>query len=707
MSRKCTSLVIGDVTIDWNLARGQMSQRTGALWDPGFISRCYRQDGGAALLGELIDKGAGTLGQTVHRVRLRKAVVPGSAGFAHSYTLCGQYPRQVGEKDLAWRIKEFLGVDTPSIGVGNPATTILTGDDGKADLIVIDDANQGFRRSPKSTWPASLQNPKDTAWVLLKLADPDFADMNLLEHLKEKFPGRILLVLTVNDLRALNIRISRELSWERTIRDLIIGFRNLRDLQDIGKCVVSFYAEGAVVLPSPNSDDDALLYYDPHSIEGTWGVHYPGKMAGYTQLLTAGIALGFICSGNFDDLGPGILGGLEGSRLLHQRGFTVKEELPIPKKLYFPAADLAETLARRVIDWTGIDEESDFSAQIIPTNQKPQWTILQLRYPDAERVVQLAIEIVESGPEKAMRHIPVARFGDFISLERTEIEGMRQISALIKEYRKSANLERPLSIAVFGAPGSGKSFAISEIAKSLSPESATEIKQFNLSQFASPAELLGAFHQIRDAALKGQIPLVFWDEFDSTLGDHSLGWIRYFLAPMQDGTFQHGELTHPIGRSIFVFAGGTSHTLEQFEAQAGKDPQAKGPDFLSRLKGYADIGGLDHDKDRFNPNVVIRRALLLRSTLLKAAQDIVHREGALERLRVDSGVLNAFLFLREYKHGVRSLESVVRMSFLSGKASFDRSSLPSESQMELHVDSDQFMELVTNEQLGSSELKWD
>ncbi len=32
-----------------------------------------------------------------------------------------------------------------------------------------------------------------------------------------------------------------------------------------------------------------------------------------------------------------------------------------------------------------------------------------------------------------------------------------------------------------------------------------------------------------------RIPLVFWDEFDTSLDGRPLGWLRYFLAPMQDG----------------------------------------------------------------------------------------------------------------------------------------------------------------------------
>ena len=34
---------------------------------------------------------------------------------------------------------------------------------------------------------------------------------------------------------------------------------------------------------------------------------------------------------------------------------------------------------------------------------------------------------------------------------------------------------------------------------------------------------------MRDEALRGKIPLVFWDEFDSSLEGMPLGWLRYFL----------------------------------------------------------------------------------------------------------------------------------------------------------------------------------
>jgi hypothetical protein len=41
-----------------------------------------------------------------------------------------------------------------------------------------------------------------------------------------------------------------------------------------------------------------------------------------------------------------------------------------------------------------------------------------------------------------------------------------------------------------------------------------------------------------------ELKLVLWDEFDSR-GFHRL---QYLLAPMQDGRFQDGALTHAVGR---------------------------------------------------------------------------------------------------------------------------------------------------------------
>ncbi len=95
--------------------------------------------------------------------------------------------------------------------------------------------------------------------------------------------------------------------------------------------------------------------------------------------------------------------------------------------------------------------------------------------------------------------------------------------------------------------------------------------EFNLSQFKDSADLIGAFHQVRDRVLQGFVPVVFWDEFDS--GNYK--WLQYLLAPMQDGKFQEGQITHPIGKCVFIFAGATSATFDSFGPKPGNDDDEK------------------------------------------------------------------------------------------------------------------------------------
>ncbi len=59
-----------------------------------------------------------------------------------------------------------------------------------------------------------------------------------------------------------------------------------------------------------------------------------------------------------------------------------------------------------------------------------------------------------------------------------------------------------------------------------------------------------------------------------------------------------------------------------------------------------------------------------------------------------AGVLRAFLQIGEYRHGARSMESVIAMSRLTGKRAFERSALPSEAQLAIHVNGREFHALV-------------
>ena len=308
-------------------------------------------------------------------------------------------------------------------------------------------------------------------------------------------------------------------------------------------------------------------------------------------------------------------------------------------------------------------------------------------------------------------NIPIAKYNFLLTVDRKEIEFLHHLKSLISEYLQN-KISQPLSIAVFGSPGSGKSFSIKQLARALDlPDQEIKDVTFNLSQFNedNPTDLYQAFHVVRDISLSGKTPLVFWDEFDSK----NLAWLRYFLAPMQDGEFQEGQLTHSIGKSIFVFAGGTCSCMEEFEVKAIDSVNEKGPDFLSRIKGFINVMGpnpvlpfdekencnsdASEDIDQINsarnadPEYIIRRAILINS-LLQISYKQFFKNGVLQ---IDDGVLNALLLVPKFKHGTRSMETIFKTSQLFGKEKYHRSDLPPESQMNLHVDGQKFYELIS------------
>ena len=188
--------------------------------------------------------------------------------------------------------------------------------------------------------------------------------------------------------------------------------------------------------------------------------------------------------------------------------------------------------------------------------------------------------------------------------------------------------------------------------------------------------------------------MAFWDEFDS----QNYQWLQYLLAPMQDGAFQEGQITHPIGKCIFIFAGGTSPSLTEFgvaspdsiaEADLAGLSDAdraerlavqaeryrefkllKGPDFISRLHGFLNVLGPNPQSKPGHPDVTwpIRRAIILRG--------ILGLRGETE-LDIDDGLLSALLGVSVYKHGARSFEKIMgTLSQDSRGGRIRRSALP-------------------------------
>ena len=305
------------------------------------------------------------------------------------------------------------------------------------------------------------------------------------------------------------------------------------------------------------------------------------------------------------------------------------------------------------------------------------------------------------GAGDALSNVPIASYGSFLTADREEIERINAVRKLIVTYRENPLDKKPLSLAVFGPPGSGKSFSIKELAAELG-FTEKSVHTFNLSEFKDPSELHVAFHIVRDATIQGKIPLVFWDEFDSG----SLVWLKEFLAPMQDAEFRAGSVIHPLGKAVFVFAGGVFSSFEEFEEKTATQEKAaqnpyegkKAPDFISRLRGYVNIKGPNPQEggDK-NHEYLIRRAILLRSVLERNCGNLRGPKG---EMAVSAPVVQAFLRVERYKHGARSLESIVTMSDLIKASYFGEAALPPDHLLHLHVDAGAFRAIMKDETLG-------
>jgi hypothetical protein len=227
--------------------------------------------------------------------------------------------------------------------------------------------------------------------------------------------------------------------------------------------------------------------------------------------------------------------------------------------------------------------------------------------------------------------------------------------------------------------------------------------EFNLSQFSGTVDLNGALHQVRDKVLAGLIPVVFWDEFDS----QGPKWLQYLLAPMQDGRFQDGQVTHPVGRSVFVFAGGTAGRWAEFgEPNADQSEselsRLKAPDFKSRLDAHYDVSEPNPrlvrtadsasaaPYDRADPDDIASPTRCVAHSCRAGRCDWLRRMFSMSILTCCAQCCSR----PKYRRGARSMEKLVKALCTNGGRPVQRSDLPPPAQLGLHVDAAHFDRLL-------------
>jgi hypothetical protein len=677
MARSRGSIVVtGDVSVEHHVYMG-MPQPSPTGDTPKVHQK--QEYGGAPALRLLLDAAMKSKDSGASNLSAR-------ASHHNGFALWNLYPRApanpndketAGTKKRVWRARadmsyQDIRAETAKNRIVAPyrSTSALP---SAAKILVIDDLGFGFRDRPE-WWPLPKRTGATPNWVILKMSNP-VVDGLLWNNLVERFNSQLICLVSASKLRQKEKcgYISRGLSWQCTIEDIRRQLLENPAFESLSRCrhlIITFSVDGALWLNQPDPDDvnktEATLIFDPEGAEGEWKDKREGVIPSYSSIVAAAITYGVARTlvraetKRPLDLRTSIQAGLRAVRLLCDLGHGHD-----PDKPRFPLKELAKEITRR-----RKQPRTSFAQSRIPWPKKEAplkgrqpWELVEALERGADsktkqKLLELACDIAMVGTKALRReHFPYARFGKLCTVDRHEIEALRLLRRQMNQYRQKKQGTTPLSVGVFGDPGAGKSFGVKQIAEEVFGHEKAWL-EFNLSQFNDVSDLLGAFHQVRDKALFGLTPIVFWDEFDSNRYD----WLKYLLAPMQDGRFQEGKLTHSIGKSVFIFAGGIHSTYEAFVKEAERLKPEKVPDFCSRLDAFYNVLGPNpRPRNRSaepefgsetRPAVShwLQRALMMWSVL--------GREGEPPKFS-DPDLLRKLLRMQKYRRGARSLKKLV------------------------------------------------
>ena len=716
--------IIGDWVADWNLERP--ANLPEGYFDGSLQTQLHLRAGGAWYLEHLIknvacrDLDKKKLSVVLTRPSLQLGGGMDSDGsqrsdVAHAYSVWWKQQRLASGKkdDEVWRIARFAGCQKSTTSTKPMALK-------SSDLLVIDDLGLGFSDDPQAMKHIIALAGSEAPILLKHGVRPDASGL-LPKLLASDFAKRLHVVVSANALRRRNAELSRALSWDKALEDIEREFAEGPSSRDLARCatvVVHFGLAGAAVF---KFGELHRFYFLPDELEGVWEDEHPGTNFGTGSVLAACLARHIIDQASYP-LFFAVAQALAAQRIAHENGAGAKVmEIDEPFGVRGNIADSKKNPAAACIAPPKEKDAKDAQHIVCVQSFRAAWNPNKIAvWPNAtderlkknrllfnitgttsDSLLAKALDVVIHGPKKALLSVPKATYEKYLTCDRDEIESINEVRRLILEYKSNPEDKRPLSIAVFGAPGSGKSFAVKQVAKAIFGKD-KEPLDFNLTQIKTPEDLHRAFHQVRDASIRHEVPLVFWDEFDTA----GLRWLADFLAPMQDADFFDGSHKHPFGKCIFIFAGGTRSSFDEFKQwprekhemlppekfewdQKFKD--LKGPDFISRLRGFVNVKSpnpMPHaDED---PAFVLRRALILRSELERNYPHLIHPDT--KRAAISPNVLHAFLSVERYEHGARSIAALISMSALTKAKSFTVSALPAVELLKLHVSADFFEE---------------
>ena len=628
------------------------------------------------------------------------------------------------DKDHGWfmvhQILPFAGrgADEKSLTITDENREKMSGNDG---IMVVDDGG----RPPQIA--AELKELNPAAWVIaigISVAYwKEWAD-----HFGENF----VLFGRLTDLETTRMEMDSSVLWESIVAMALRALRSAEvGIWDAGQ---SCFRCHIMIEMFPHG----LLYVSPKNVffrhrEGSLpeksAPRQKGSVPAYDTLVTSMLAMDYIRMGGvvtgrsyFCDFSKRTLLHWQ---LLYDHGYYFNDSLELPNLDFtaaFPGGAPCSFLDYNdpfFIELPGFSAEFDKGLENVAAQEWSRAKMAGLRSffarsgcaavpvshgaNVAPSYMDVILEVLhylkeEVSRKNGFRNLRMFNIGHLRTTDPAEIGPVLTLQSVMDSYVSKESFQRPLCIGVFGPPGSGKSFAVKEVAKVIGRKfdhDPFDFFEFNLTQFAEPDEINSAIDLVRASVAKGKVPITFWDEFDCRYGGHEFGYLRYFLPSMQDGvTYVHG-IPYYIGRAIFVFAGGVKTSWLAMEEMLSKaTPQElqlaktlKIPDFMSRLRVVLDIDGIDIPEELLRDSALGEELDELRRVLLKRAFIIAHQMDThwKKAARKTSGLLLRLLIAR-YKFGARSIEAVIEASRAADRLVYGLPELIGPSGARIHAD---------------------
>lgn len=492
-------------------------------------------------------------------------------------------------------------------------------------------------------------------------------------------PDRLVVIVQAEDLRAAGVELSHGLSWEKTCEDFVRNIGAVGSLVTLVTCphlIVVFGCDGLIYHRGLDVLKPVLFFHPPSN-------EHVKCIPGFMETFVAGFARALVESAEVTGYEDCIRAGLQASRRLGRSGLS-------PQGPIYDASVI-------MTEVTGEDALVRFD---IPSDDlgkgEQNWSLLDSMIAEYGEVAR---RMVLEGTSKI--NLPHARINRLVLFDRRQIQRFQALRLDLEEYLAVPQI-KPLSIALFGPRGCGKAFAARQVTDLAAAAAAGGRKvkplTFDLSEFTRLEDLAEALHQIRDCGLGGYTAFAYFKNFDAAFLGQPFGWLPHLLPAVSKGWFFDSAVSRPIGAALLFFGTSATKSFAAFrglaEASLTQVNVQAMQDFIVSLHGYVDMAGFNRGGlgDRL---YLLHRAVVLRTLLEERAPGIKFGDG----INIDETVLRGLLLVPEYSQGIRSLEAVLTMSHLNHARHFSRSALPSESQLQLHVDYDEFRRAMSGKVL--------